>query len=78
VGRTWVQVMKPLPEQAITNFKEEQVAETEACETEDGPSFEMLKAGTEIPFPIIAERTIPWRKGNRAERIGRPYYGLRG
>jgi len=57
-GRTWVQQMKPWPEQELTNFTTEQEVEMKAGGTEDGADLNILSKGTEIKWPLIAERNF--------------------
>ncbi len=55
-GRTWIQLMKPWPEDVIQNFKQEQIAETDAGQSKESLAPGMKDKGTEIQFPLIAER----------------------
>jgi hypothetical protein len=57
-GYTWLQQMKPWPVEEIKGFRAEQDAEMEASHSESGPDQMILSKGTEIRWPLIAERNF--------------------
>jgi hypothetical protein len=57
-GHTWVQQMKPWPEEEIKSFTAEQQAEMQASGTEDDSLRATLSKSVEIKWPLIAERNF--------------------